>query len=495
MERQNLKEMMDKLRLKYQSLSVQLRASFWFVVCSFLQRAISVITTPIFTRILSTGEYGEFTVFNTWTGIATIIVTLNLFAGVFTQGLVKFEEDRKIFCSTLQGLTLTLTAGWTAAYLAFQNFLNDAMSMNTKQGLMMLIIIWSSSAFQFWAAEQRVLYHYKGLVMLTLAISVMQPAVSILFILSSDDKVTARILGIALVNAIGYTSCFVAQMIRGRKFFSSKYWKYAVMFNLPLIPHYLSITVLTGADRVMIERMVGASEAGIYGLAYSLAQIMTLLNTSLIQALDPWLYQRIKYNRINEMARAADYCVLLIALFNLILIAFAPEAVRIFAPESYYDAIWVIPPVAMSTVFMFLYDLFAKFEFYYEKRMFIMAASVIGAILNIVLNFIFIRIFGYYAAGYTTLFCYFLYAAGHYFAMRHICNQFLNHVRPYNMRIIAAVVVGFMGAGFLLMMTYKNIYIRYTLVLVFCVAAYLERNRIRDLILDLSAAHKEGRNG
>ena len=50
-----------------------------------------------------------------------------------------------------------------------------------------------------------------------------------------------------------------------------------------------------------------------------------------------------------------------------------------FAPESYIDAIWVIPPIAMSVYFMFAYDLFAKFEFYYEKTKLISFATVMGA--------------------------------------------------------------------------------------------------------------------
>lgn len=48
----------------------------------------------------------------------------------------------------------------------------------------------------------------------------------------------------------------------------------------------------------------------------------------------------------------------------MLLIAFAPEAVRIFAPKSCYEAIYCIPPVAMGVLFLYSYDLFAKFVFY-----------------------------------------------------------------------------------------------------------------------------------
>lgn len=51
---------MQKLVKKYTDLPIQVKASMWFFVCAFLQKGISFITTPIFTRLLSTSEYLEY---------------------------------------------------------------------------------------------------------------------------------------------------------------------------------------------------------------------------------------------------------------------------------------------------------------------------------------------------------------------------------------------------------------------------------------------------
>lgn len=51
--------MLTKLKNKYSSLPVQVRASLWFLITNFMQKAISVISTPIFTRLLTTEQYGE----------------------------------------------------------------------------------------------------------------------------------------------------------------------------------------------------------------------------------------------------------------------------------------------------------------------------------------------------------------------------------------------------------------------------------------------------
>ena len=92
---------------KYRGIPVQVKASFWFLICAFLQKGISMLTTPIFTRLLSTAEYGQYNVFNSWLSIVTIFVSLDLAAGVYTQGLIKFEPERKVYSSSLQGLTTT----------------------------------------------------------------------------------------------------------------------------------------------------------------------------------------------------------------------------------------------------------------------------------------------------------------------------------------------------------------------------------------------------
>ena len=475
----------DNVKKKYKALPVQIKASICFFLCSFLQKGISTITTPIFTRLLSTAEYGQYNVFNSWLSIATIFITLNLSYGVYTQGLIKFEDKRDVFSSSLQGLTLMLVIGWTILYALFHGFWNQLFSLTTIQMLLMLVLIWTTAVFGFWAAEQRVLYKYRALVALTVAVSLANPVISIFFVLLSNDKVTARILGLALVELIAYTGLFFQQIRRGKKLFSAKFWKYAVVFNFPLIPHYLSQTVLSNADRIMIKDMVGAEEAGIYSLAYSISLVMTLFNTALMQTISPWIYQKIKDKKIEEISSVAYTTLLLIAAVNVILIAFAPEAVAFFAPKEYYEAIYVIPPVAMSVFFMYSYDLFAKFAFYYEKTSFVMIASVVGAALNVLLNYIFIGKYGYVAAGYTTLLCYIVYAMGHYIFMNKVCDQKCEGIRPYKLSYVLQISFGFIFAGFILSLTYHFVAIRYSLILLNFIIVFIKRRRILCIISEL----------
>jgi len=285
---------MNRLLNKYKSMPIQVKASLWFLICAFLQKGITSITTPVFTRLLTTEEYGQFSVFNSWLSILTVFVSLNLYSGVFTQGLVKFEETKHQFASAMQGLSLTLATAWTIVYLVFHNYWNKLLSLTTVQMLAMLVIIWSSSVFNFWAVEQRVELKYRKLVALTLIASLSRPILGIILVINAQDKVTARILGMAVVDLLAYAWLFFLQAKKGKLFFSKDIWKYALKFNLPLIPHYLSMSILSSSDRIMIRNMVGSGQAGIYNLAYNISLIMTMFNTALLQTVEPWLYKKIK---------------------------------------------------------------------------------------------------------------------------------------------------------------------------------------------------------
>ncbi|SEQ24330.1 Membrane protein involved in the export of O-antigen and teichoic acid [Lachnospiraceae bacterium RM5] len=469
---------MHKFIARYKKLPVQAKASIWFLVCSFMQKGVTTITTPIFTRLMTTSEYGNYSVFNSWMGIISIFVTLQIYSGLFEQGLVKFESDRKVFCSSLQGLNLVLCVFCTVVYIPFHRFWNSIFTLTTVQMLAMLALIWTSAVFRFWSAEQRVRYKYKNLVLVTLFVSTINPVISVFLVIHAQDKVTARILGLLIAELIGYTGLFFSQMKRGRVFYSRHYWKYAILFALPLVPHYLAQIVLASSDRIMIQRMVGESEAGIYSLAYTISSVMTLFNTALSQTISPWIYSKIKNNKLNDISGMSYLTMGIIGILNILLILFAPEIVRMFAPPSYYEAIWVVPPVALSIFFIFMYDFFAKFEFYYEKKFFIMIASVIGAVLNIVLNYVFISLFGYVAAGYTTLICYIAYVVGHYLFMRKVVRDNCGNIKIYDPKILLLMSSLIIVCGLVFSFTYLNDSVRYVLIFIIFIICIIFRKRI-----------------
>ena len=482
--------MLKKLKIKYYLMPVHVRASFWFLICTILQRSISIITTPVYTRILNVDEYGKYSVFMSWMGILTCFVTMYIYSEIYPQAIVKFSNKRNIYSSALQGLTIMLVAFWLCVYLVFQKFWNEMFSLNTMQMLAMFVIMWSNAIFGFWATEQRVKYRYRNLVIVTLIVSILQPILCIALIFYSDNKVTGLVWGIAITSFASYSYLLAKQLMIGKVVYSKQIWKYALKLGIPLIPHYISAIVLNSSDRIMIQKLAGEEEAGIYNLAYTISMCGTLINQAVLQTLQPWMLKKIKEGKFQDIKNIAYNALAGIAVINMLIVFFVPELIAIFGSELYYNAIWVMPPIVMSVFFMFMYNLFSLFEFYYEKTTYISMATAIGAVMNVLLNYVFIKEYGFYAAGYTTLFCYIIFSASHYLFMKKICKVELNGKVIYDDKVLLLISGVFIICSFALMAIFEVDMARLVIgsIIVICSVAY--RRKILEIIEVFSGKNK-----
>lgn len=479
---------MKKLLQKYNSLNLSVKASLWFMISGFFQKGISMLTTPIFTRILSPEQYGLFSVYQAWHSIMVIFVGLNISAEAYVRGLVKNEDDKERFTSSLLGLSLTLFGVWIVIYGLFHSFFNKLFGLSSILILFMIITVPLSSIYSFWAFRKREQLDYKPLVALTMGSVVSSPVMGIIFVLLAPEamKVEGRVLAIVVTDAIFYLGLGINIMRKGKTFYNGTYWKYAIKFCIPLIPHYLSYIVLNQSDRIMIEKFCGLEFAGMYSVAYSLAYVMHVVDSSISSTLKPWMYKCIKDGRPKDIAKVSYYILLVMAAVNLALMVAAPELILILAPPSYSAAVWVIPPVTASVFFTFMYNLFSTFEYYYEKTAFVAAGSLGAAVLNIVLNAVFLYLFrnaenGFIAAGYTTLACYIVYAIGHYVFMRYINKTCMNGIKVYNAKIIILISVVFLILSAFITMLYPFKLIRWGIVVVGAVVAIILRKKIISL--------------
>lgn len=471
---------MKKLLNRYKNMSMPIKASLWFTICSILLKSISFFTVPIFTRILTTTQYGLFNVYQSWMSIIIIFATLNLQYGVFNNAMIKFEDDRDAFISSMQGLTTSLTAVIFIIYLLAHNFWNSIFQLPTVLMFCMFAEMLAAPALGFWSGKQRFNYTYKKLVLITLAMAILSPILGIIAVISTENKGVARILSAAFVNVIVCSVIYIYNAIKGKKFYVKKYWKYALGFNVPLIPYYLSQMIFNQSDRLMINSISGTDKAGIYSVAYSLALILTFVLTAINNSFVPWMYRKLKEEKYSEIGKISETLSLSIAAMLLMLIAFAPEVIRLMASKEYYEAIWVVPPVAASLFFLFQSQLSINIEFYFEENTFLVRASLLAAISNIVLNYIFINLFGYIAAGYTTLFSYIIFSLHNYYFMKKVCKKHIgNNVKIYNVKYFALLSLGFLVASMMLMLLYKLIIIRYILLAIAMIIIYIKRKYIR----------------
>ena len=470
--------MLINLINKYRSMAVQAKAGIWFIFCSFMQKGISFITVPIFTRMMSKEEYGTYSLYLSWLQIITIITSLNLFNGVLDNGMSKYEEDRDRFISSMQGLTITITTFIFGVYLIFCNMWSKLLGLSPVYIVLMFIEMYFRPSLLFWSGRQRFEYKYKRLVAVTIAKSVLNPLLGLFLVMIMQDRALGRVISIVVIEVAFCIVFFSFQFVKGKTFFDSFYWKYGIKLAIPMLPHYLSGMILNQGDRIMIEKMVNKSAVAIYSVAYSIGMLIQMFTSAINSAITPWVYSKMKSNDNSGVPKMFNGLLVFVAGISICLMVISPELMMIFGDEDYLDGAYVIPPVAASVYFIFLYYLFSLPQFYFEKTKFLFTASLISAVVNLLLNFVFIRMYGYYAAGYTTLVCYILYSIGHYIVSRVVLKNNMDNKKLFDEKVIIFISSILVACCILVNFIFDYPIIRYCIVLFGMMIAFYKRKEI-----------------
>ncbi len=397
-----MREKIKNLLLIYNSTCVQVKAAGWFILCNILQRGIQFIVTPVYTRLLTTEEYGEYSLFTTWVNIFSVFATLNMSGGVYYNGITKYGRNVRDYTLSLQILGNICTVIALLCVTVVYKPLSGILGLKYEYILLMFLVLFFQPAFLMWTSEQRLAFSYRAMVWVTLCYSIMIPVIGLVLTGFFDLGAAGVICGYAAANCIiGFF--FYLRNFLGRKAAIVSYWRNVLSFSIPLIPHYLAHIVLGQSDRIMLNYYEGKSQAGIYTLAYQVGMVLTIIVCGINDSLTPWMYLKLKDKNYDNIKEMVFLLVLLYSAISVPLILLAPEIILLLGTDEYYQAIYVIPPVVISTLINVVYGMFGTVLFYYEKPKLVSAASFSGALLNVILNVLFIPHFGLCAAGYTTL--------------------------------------------------------------------------------------------
>lgn len=469
---------------KYKEIPIQAKLALWIMFCNIVQKGISLITVPIFTRIMDTTQYGRVSAYFSWVSIVQIITSFRLGAGVYNKGLSKYKDDQDGYCLSMQYTTSITTLIVFAIFMIFHRQFGNLMDMSIGMQILMFVELFFANSMGFWTVRQQYDFNYRPIVIATLTLAILNPTLGLIFVLNTpgESRGLARIISTVTAQALVGGFFYILNLKKGKFSFKTEYAKFAVKFNLPLIPHYFSEYILNQSDKVMIQKLCSYTDVAFYSVAYNAGMLLTIVTTSVNQALTPWLYQSLdkkNYKKISSTLLSLAICVMAILI---IFICLAPEAIYILAGERYASAVYVLPPVAGSIVFLFLYTNFANVEFYYDYNKFTMYISMVGAALNIILNYIFIRIFGYVAAAYTTYVCYFVYCFGHYLFMEYIMKKKCG-THLFDAKKVLGLFAVLTFVILTMSLTYTNQIMRYCIIAAMILILYFFRRKIKELLV------------
>lgn len=452
------------MKKRKRSGSIEVKASLAYTICSIIQKGLSFFTLPIFTRILTVEEYGQCTIYFSWMAIVSILTTLNLPYGTFSRAMVRFEDSRKQYISNVQMICILLTVLFLIVYIPLREYFNKYLELPTFIVVLMFAEILANFAILCWTGKQRYEYHYKSVIAVTLIIACLTVVSGLLFVLYSDDKGYARIFGYAIVTIAIGMGFLIYNFIKGKNPFRKDMWKYALGMNGVLIIYYVAQAIFNQSDRIMISSMIGIEQAAQYGVAYNLAIILTFVIDAINNSYIPWLYGKIKEGKSSENKKISVVLSIIIAFMLLGIIALAPELIYILAGEQYLEAKWVVTPVAMSLLLLFYSQQFINIEFYYEKKYLLVIASIAAAGLNIGLNYWLIPIYGFVAAGYTTLFSYLVFCLCNFLVVFVLMKRRKQKNELFHIPLLILVFVVFAGLGFLATFLYNYSLVRYIII-------------------------------
>lgn len=455
-----------------------IKASFWYMISSFFMKGLGFITIPIFSRLMSKVEFGYYNNFTAWLSLLTIVVTLSLTASL-ARGRFDYEDDLYSFITSNLLMGSASTVVFAILFWCAKDFASSVLALDWIYIVIMFVSMVFLPSYNMFQQVQRFKYKYKLVVALTVGSGLGSVVLSLILMYTMEDRLMARVLGAQLPSIILSVFLYAYFLIKGRNV-KKEHMRYSLAICLPYMIHLLAGSLLNSSDRVMITNTCGAESTALYGMAYNIAMIVSVLWESLNSAFSPWLGEKL-HAKDYEGIKKYTYGYVLVFLCCLIgVVLIAPEVLFILGGKDYVEAKYVIPPVMYGYLLLFVYSMYVNIEQFEKKTSGMAVATAIAAAINIGLNLILLPRFGYIAAAYTTVIGYLFLYVFHYLLVKK-----MGFAHVYNTKFIFLTVLGgavILGGALLL---YNSNIIRYLLIVAYGVAALVLAVKNRELIFKL----------
>lgn len=363
-------------------------------------KMIAFFLVPLYTFVFSTKEYGIIDLISTINLIAIPIITLNIVESVMRFALDKDADNRRI-----------TQIGWV--FLIFGTIIAVALIPvfnhivhNISQALLSYLYVVSSASSQLWLCDLRgkeLLTKYSiGNVLNTLMVLVF----SILFLIFLKIGFSGFFISYILSNAI--TTLYAMIAGRGYKSISirdvdSNLMKEMLKYSVVLIPNSFMWWIMNSSDRIMVTEMIGAEANGIYAVAYKLPTIIIILASVFNQA---WSYSAIKESGSTDEIEYNNYIfkilISTVMIAGIVVVSFAKPFMCLYVTENFFPAWKYISFLTIGCVYLTLATFMATSYTVHKDSMGYLFSGTFGAVLNVILNFVFIPLAGVYGAAIST---------------------------------------------------------------------------------------------
>lgn len=461
---------------KYRDLSPAARAGIWFTVCNYLLRGISLITIPLLTRVLSTDEYGVLSEITAMEEIILMLSNWDISVGAYLKGLFKYADDEDCFTTTSQLFANCTTIITYLVLLLVSCFLNNRFEFSGFLFTCMFLNHLSYSGYRLWLSRQQRRYTYRKATISVFFYGLLVSVLPIIAVLLYDKTAQMK-FGTAMVVSFLFCipfwrSNYKVNIFGDDKEKAKRQIAFIVRYQAPFLVSSLSLVLLTQFDRIIISQLVGHAQTAFYGVACNVAAVMSILYNSIGQALTPWKYDKLSSMDYKEIRKIDATILAIVGCLAVLFVCVLPEVFAILLPDSYSEAISCIPILVIGGYYNFFSSFFVSVETFCEKTKYTAFGMIACSGINILLNFILIKPFGYSVCAYTTAISYLVYVLiNNYFSVRVMKDQRIEgKLYDYKMLYSICIVVTF--AVIFMMLLYPFIILRY-MILIFAIVSFV----------------------
>lgn len=396
------------------------KITFYNILSTVLLQGISLFTAPYFSRALGNSNYGIISVYTTWVSLFAVIF------GLQTQSTIavsknEFQGKENIrYQSSVLFLSVLSYAVFSIIMLTFTPLFSALLNLEVTMYFAVLLQGFGLFCSQF--LNIKFTYEFKADKNLILSIFISLTSVTIAFvmirIMPADINYWGKILGTLITYALvgGLTCIYI--FAKGKTFYNKEFWKFCLPISIPIIFHNLSGLVLNQSDRIMLRNMENDSIVGIYSLAFSFANVLSVIWNALNNSWVPYYYKYTQEGDYESIRKHSKNYAELFTILSAGFILLTPEVYHIFADSTYWLGTKLIPLFALGFYFVFLYSFPVNYEFYNKKTKIIALGTTGAALFNIVLNYFFILEWSMIGATIATVVSH-----GFQFVFHHICAK------------------------------------------------------------------------
>lgn len=381
------------------------RIAFFNFLSILLLQGISFISSPLFSRLLGTEGYGNLSSFSIWAGVLATVLSLQTNVTIANARVEFPEEEQRAYQSSVMCLSLLSFAIGIVLILLLAGPISWALKM--ERWVLALLIAQAFGTFGVNFLSSKFTYEFQAdkNMMLSVFIAAASMGAALVLVLSfpQEQRYLGRILGNVVVYAlVALVGCGWI-LSRGKVFFNSRYWKFGLLLGCPLVFQNLAYSILGSSDILMLKQMAGAGDSGIYSLAFNLSGIMFTIFNALNNSWVPFFFDDMKEKNREQVARQGEHFLELFTVLSVGFVLLVREVYHVYASVEYWPGLVLIPIFTGSYYLNALCTFPVNFELFHKKTGVVAGATVVSALANLVLNYVFILRFGMIGAAAATL--------------------------------------------------------------------------------------------